>query len=49
MDIRQFCSTHVKHYTTSAKDIYICSSQLRRRRVHGMVAGIHGAKMALSS
>jgi len=49
MDIRQFLFRPTwKHYATSAKDIYICSSSTPPGGgVHGM-CGYHGAKMALS-
>jgi len=49
MDIRQFLFRPTwKHYATSAKDIYICSSSTPPGGgVHGM-CGYHAAKMALS-
>ena len=49
MDIRQFLFRPTwKHYGTSAKDIYICSSSTPPGGgVHGM-CGYHAAKMALS-
>jgi phytoene dehydrogenase-like protein len=49
MDIRQFLVRPTwKHYATSAKDIYICSSSTPPGGgVHGM-CGYHAAKMALS-
>ena len=49
MDIRQFLfRPSWKHYATSAKDIYICSSSTPPGGgVHGM-CGYHAAKMALS-
>ena len=50
MDIRQFLfRPSWKHYATSAKDIYICSSSTPPGGgVHGM-CGYHAAKMALST
>jgi phytoene dehydrogenase-like protein len=49
MDIRQFLFRPTwKHYATSAKDIYLCSSSTPPGGgVHGM-CGYHAAKMALS-
>jgi phytoene dehydrogenase-like protein len=49
MDIRQFLFRPTwRHYATSAKDIYICSSSTPPGGgVHGM-CGYHAAKMALS-
>jgi phytoene dehydrogenase-like protein len=49
MDIRQFLFRPTwKHYATSARDIYICSSSTPPGGgVHGM-CGYHAAKMALS-
>jgi phytoene dehydrogenase-like protein len=49
MDIRQFLfRPTLKHYATSANDIYICSSSTPPGGgVHGM-CGYHAAKMALS-
>jgi phytoene dehydrogenase-like protein len=49
MDMRQFLFRPTwKHYATSAKDIYICSSSTPPGGgVHGM-CGYHAAKMALS-
>ena len=49
MDIRQFLFRPTwKHYATSAKNIYICSSSTPPGGgVHGM-CGYHAAKMALS-
>jgi phytoene dehydrogenase-like protein len=49
MDIRQFLFRPTrKHYATSAKDIYICSSSTPPGGgVHGM-CGYHAARMALS-
>jgi phytoene dehydrogenase-like protein len=49
LDIRQFLFRPTwKHYATSAKDIYICSSSTPPGGgVHGM-CGYHAAKMALS-
>jgi phytoene dehydrogenase-like protein len=49
MDVRQFLFRPTwRHYTTSAKDIYICSSSTPPGGgVHGM-CGFHAAKTALS-
>jgi phytoene dehydrogenase-like protein len=49
MDIRQFLFRPTwRHYATSARDIYICSSSTPPGGgVHGM-CGFHGAKMALA-
>ncbi len=49
MDIRQFLFRPTwKHYATSAKDVYICSSSTPPGGgVHGM-CGYHASKMALS-
>jgi phytoene dehydrogenase-like protein len=50
MDIRQFLFRPTsRHYATSARDVYICSSSTPPGGgVHGM-CGYHAAKMALSS
>jgi len=49
MDVRQFLARPTwRHYATSARDIYICSSSTPPGGgVHGM-CGYHAAKMALS-